>query len=205
MTVGQPADGWLAHERRRRDAAPGASCSGGCSRTCTRSSRETPLEEVRTFERFMGGYGGNVGIGLARLGVRTAVVSGVGDDGHGRAIIRTLAAEGVDTRWLVGPPHAPHRARVLRAVAARPLPAARLPLPELPRPGDPPGGPAAGAMLAGGTPRLRVGQRVRTGPSRDDGVRGARAAAQRRGCGDDHPRPRLATRLLARARRHYPT
>ncbi len=31
---------------------------------------QTPLEEVRTFERFTGGYGGNVGIGLARLGVR---------------------------------------------------------------------------------------------------------------------------------------
>jgi len=61
---------------------------------------ETPLEEVRTFERFTGGYGGNVGIGLARLGVATAVVSGVGDDGHGRAISRDLHREGVDTRWV---------------------------------------------------------------------------------------------------------
>ena len=62
---------------------------------------ETLLEDVRTFERFVGGYGGNVGIGLARLGVRTAVLSGVGDDGHGRFIRKTLAAEGVETRWLV--------------------------------------------------------------------------------------------------------
>ena len=53
---------------------------------------QTPLEQVRTFERFTGGYGGNVGIGLARLGVATAVVSGVGDDGHGRAIVRDLVA-----------------------------------------------------------------------------------------------------------------
>jgi 5-dehydro-2-deoxygluconokinase len=65
---------------------------------------ETPLEDVRTFERFVGGYGGNVGIGLARLGVRTAVISGVGDDGHGRFIGKTLAEEGVDTRWLVTHP-----------------------------------------------------------------------------------------------------
>ncbi len=65
---------------------------------------EVPLEEVRTFERFTGGYGGNVGIGLARLGVTTAVVSGVGDDGHGRAIIRDLVAEGVDTHWVVTHP-----------------------------------------------------------------------------------------------------
>lgn len=61
----------------------------------------TPLEEVRTFERFVGGYGGNVATGLARLGVRVAVISGVGDDGHGRFITRTLAAEGVDVRWVV--------------------------------------------------------------------------------------------------------
>ncbi len=61
----------------------------------------TPLEEIRTFERFVGGYGGNVGTGLARMGVRTAVVSGVGDDGHGRFITRTLAAEGVDTSAIV--------------------------------------------------------------------------------------------------------
>jgi len=65
---------------------------------------ETLLEDVRTFERFVGGYGGNVGIGLARLGVTTAVLSGVGDDGHGRFIAKTLAAEGVATRWIVRHP-----------------------------------------------------------------------------------------------------
>ena len=56
----------------------------------------TPLEEVRTFERFVGGFAGNVSTGLARLGVHTGIVSGVGDDGHGRFIRRFLEAEGVD-------------------------------------------------------------------------------------------------------------
>ncbi|MEX2046795.1 MAG: PfkB family carbohydrate kinase [Chloroflexota bacterium] len=56
----------------------------------------TPLEEVRTFERFVGGFAGNVSTGLARLGVRTGIVSAVGDDGHGRFIRRFLEAEGVD-------------------------------------------------------------------------------------------------------------
>lgn len=65
---------------------------------------ETPLEEVSTFERFVGGFGGNVGIGLARLGVRTAMLSGVGDDGHGRFILRTLEREGVETRWVITHP-----------------------------------------------------------------------------------------------------
>jgi 5-dehydro-2-deoxygluconokinase len=56
----------------------------------------TPLEEVRTFERFVGGFAGNVSTGLARLGVRTGIVSAVGDDGHGRFIRRFLESERVD-------------------------------------------------------------------------------------------------------------
>jgi 5-dehydro-2-deoxygluconokinase len=60
----------------------------------------TPLEDVRTFERFVGGFAGNVATGLARLGVRAAIVSAVGDDGHGRFVRRFLADEGVDVRWL---------------------------------------------------------------------------------------------------------
>lgn len=60
----------------------------------------TPLEEVRTFERFVGGFAGNVSTGLARLGVPTAIVSAVGDDGHGRFVRAFLDREGVDTRAL---------------------------------------------------------------------------------------------------------
>lgn len=59
-----------------------------------------PLEEVRTFERFVGGFAGNVATGLARLGVRAAIVSAVGDDGHGRYVRNFLDDEGVDTTWL---------------------------------------------------------------------------------------------------------
>ena len=55
------------------------------------------LDRVETFQRFLGGFAGNVAVGLARLGVRSAVLSGVGDDGLGRYILRTLAEEGVDT------------------------------------------------------------------------------------------------------------
>lgn len=56
----------------------------------------TPLEEVRTFERFVGGFAGNVTTGLARLGVRVGIISAVGDDGHGRFIRRFLESERVD-------------------------------------------------------------------------------------------------------------
>ena len=56
----------------------------------------TPLEDVRTFEKFVGGFAGNVATGLARLGVSVGIVSAVGDDGHGRFIRSFLSAEGVD-------------------------------------------------------------------------------------------------------------
>jgi 5-dehydro-2-deoxygluconokinase len=60
----------------------------------------TPLEEVRTFERFVGGFAGNVATGLARLGVATSIVSAVGEDGHGKFIRQFLSDEGVDQQWL---------------------------------------------------------------------------------------------------------
>ena len=64
----------------------------------------TPLDEVRTFERFVGGFAGNVATGLARLGVKVAIISGVGDDGHGKFVRRFLADEGVDVQWLLTHP-----------------------------------------------------------------------------------------------------
>jgi 5-dehydro-2-deoxygluconokinase len=66
---------------------------------------ETPLRAVRTFTRFVGGFAGNVATGLARLGVRTAIVSRVGDDGHGQFVRDFLEAEGVDTRFLAVDPY----------------------------------------------------------------------------------------------------
>jgi 5-dehydro-2-deoxygluconokinase len=61
---------------------------------------ETPLSEVETFRRFVGGFAGNVATGLARLGVACTIVSAVGDDGHGEYVRRYLEAEGVDCSHL---------------------------------------------------------------------------------------------------------
>jgi 5-dehydro-2-deoxygluconokinase len=66
---------------------------------------ETPLRSVRTFTRFVGGFAGNLSTGLARLGVRTAIVSRVGDDGHGEFVRDWLAGEGVDVRFLATDPY----------------------------------------------------------------------------------------------------
>jgi 5-dehydro-2-deoxygluconokinase len=61
---------------------------------------ETPLEDVDGFHKYVGGFAANVATGLARLGVRVAIVSAVGDDGHGRFVRKFLESEGVDCRWL---------------------------------------------------------------------------------------------------------
>jgi 5-dehydro-2-deoxygluconokinase len=66
---------------------------------------ETPLRAVRTFTRFVGGFAGNVATGLARLGVRTAIVSRVGEDGHGEYVRDFLEGERVDTRFLAVDPY----------------------------------------------------------------------------------------------------
>jgi 5-dehydro-2-deoxygluconokinase len=66
---------------------------------------ETPLRSVRTFTRFVGGFAGNLSTGLARLGVRTSIVSRVGDDGHGEFVRDWLAGEGVDVRFLATDPY----------------------------------------------------------------------------------------------------
>lgn len=60
----------------------------------------TPLEDVEGFHKYVGGFAANVATGLARLGVRVAIVSAVGDDGHGRFVRKFLETEGVDCRWL---------------------------------------------------------------------------------------------------------
>ena len=67
----------------------------------------TPLREVRTYTRFVGGFAGNVATGLARLGVRVAILSRVGDDGHGEFIREFLEREGADVRFLRIDPYWP--------------------------------------------------------------------------------------------------
>lgn len=60
----------------------------------------TPLREVRTYTRFVGGFAGNVATGLARLGLTPAIISRVGRDPHGEFVRDFLSKEGVDVRFL---------------------------------------------------------------------------------------------------------
>ena len=55
---------------------------------------------ARVFQREMGGAPANVATGLARLGVRAAMVGGVGRDRFGDALLAHLDGDGVDTRFV---------------------------------------------------------------------------------------------------------
>ena len=72
----------------------------------TPATPRTGLAAANSFVRSVGGFAGNIATGLARLGVRTAVVSAVGADGHGDHVRSFLAAEGVDVGTIVTMPGA---------------------------------------------------------------------------------------------------
>ncbi|HUB91538.1 MAG TPA: 5-dehydro-2-deoxygluconokinase [Dyella sp.] len=55
------------------------------------------LEDVTSFAKYLGGSSANAAFGAARLGLRTAMLSRVGDDHMGRFLLETLAREGCDT------------------------------------------------------------------------------------------------------------
>jgi 5-dehydro-2-deoxygluconokinase len=54
------------------------------------------LEDVTSFAKYLGGSSANIAFGCARLGLRSAMLSAVGDDHMGRFLSETLAAEGCD-------------------------------------------------------------------------------------------------------------
>ena len=52
------------------------------------------LEDASSFAKYLGGSSGNVAFGCARLGLRSAMISRVGDEQMGRFLLKTLADEG---------------------------------------------------------------------------------------------------------------
>ena len=55
------------------------------------------LEDVSSFAKYLGGSSANIAFGVARLGLRAAMVSRVGDEQMGRFLLETLQREGCDT------------------------------------------------------------------------------------------------------------
>jgi 5-dehydro-2-deoxygluconokinase len=59
------------------------------------------LEDVSTFSKYLGGSSGNIACNCARLGLKSAMLTRVGDDHMGRSLIETLAREGCDVGHVV--------------------------------------------------------------------------------------------------------
>lgn len=62
------------------------------------------LEDMQSFAKYVGGSPTNTAIGGARLGLRTGLLTRVGEDHFGRFIREQLGREGVATRGVIGDP-----------------------------------------------------------------------------------------------------
>lgn len=61
---------------------------------------DTPAEEAASFRRYIGGSSGNLAVGCARLGLRSSIISRLGDDSMGRYLQSALTREGVNITCL---------------------------------------------------------------------------------------------------------
>lgn len=55
-----------------------------------------PLEDITTFKKSLGGCAANIAVGTSRLGLKTAMLTRVGDEHMGRFVRAQLMREGVD-------------------------------------------------------------------------------------------------------------
>ncbi|MBV2143167.1 5-dehydro-2-deoxygluconokinase [Falsochrobactrum sp. TDYN1] len=62
------------------------------------------LEDMASFNKYVGGSPTNIATGTARLGLKSALITRVGDEHMGRFLLRELDREGVDTRGIVTDP-----------------------------------------------------------------------------------------------------
>jgi 5-dehydro-2-deoxygluconokinase len=62
------------------------------------------LEDMQSFTKYLGGSPCNTAVGVARLGLKPAMLTRVGDEHNGRFVRETLAAEGVDTGHVLTDP-----------------------------------------------------------------------------------------------------
>src|SRR6202790_47185 len=58
-----------------------------------------PFEEITSFAALVGGCPTNISVGTRRLGLKSALLTGVGNDKVGDFVLRFLKREGVETRF----------------------------------------------------------------------------------------------------------
>src|SRR5437660_12664645 len=60
----------------------------------------TPFVEITSFAAYVGGCPTNISVGTRRLGLRSVLLTAVGDDQVGNFILHFLQREGVETRFI---------------------------------------------------------------------------------------------------------
>ena len=63
-----------------------------------------PFAEIESFAAYVGGSPTNISVGARRLGLRTALLTAVGEDPVGKFILDFLAKEGVESQFVVRKP-----------------------------------------------------------------------------------------------------
>lgn len=63
-----------------------------------------PITSVASFDAYVGGCPTNISVGVRRLGLRSALLTAVGDDQVGDFVLGFLAREGVDTQFVARKP-----------------------------------------------------------------------------------------------------
>jgi 5-dehydro-2-deoxygluconokinase len=94
-----------AHSRFAADRSLDVICIGRLAVDLYAQQAGARLEDVTSFAKYLGGSSANIAFGSARLGLKSAMLTRVGDDHMGRFLLETLAREGCDTRHIVTDPH----------------------------------------------------------------------------------------------------
>lgn len=76
-------------------------CLGRCAVDLYAQQIGARLEDVSTFSKYLGGSSANIAANAARLGLKSAMLTRVGDDHMGRFLTETLAKEGCDVSHVV--------------------------------------------------------------------------------------------------------
>ena len=101
-----------------RDRGLDLVCVGRTSVDLYAEQEGAKLEDVQSFRKYVGGSATNIAVGTARLGIRSAMLTRVGDEQMGRYVRKTLAENGVDVSQVRSDPEklTPYVLLAVRAV-----------------------------------------------------------------------------------------
>jgi 5-dehydro-2-deoxygluconokinase len=78
---------------------------GRCSIDLYSNDVGAPFEEITSFASLVGGCPTNIAVGTRRLGVKSALLTGIGQDRVGDFIVHFLKREGVETQFIPTKPN----------------------------------------------------------------------------------------------------